>query len=249
MNTALRILLKSALRDRISLFWSVVFPVGLLIGLGVVFDSPEYRGRLLAGMAAMGVFFWALFGIAFENLSHRNRGVYKLLRATPFPTVAFVLSLTIARALVALLSGAVVVATGAIAFGVDVGWGESLLMLPVLLAGTFCFTGLGFLVANLAGNEAQVSMICNLFSLPMLFVSETFYSLDGSPRWLQELSRFLPFSHFVDAFRHSLEGDASGIVLPILILLAFAVLFLVLAVVTFRWDAEGGKMLAGRMKP
>ncbi len=59
----------------------------------------------------------------------------------------------------------------------------------------------------------------------------------------------MPFSHFVDAFRHSLEGDASGIVLPILILLAFAVLFLVLAVVTFRWDAEGGKMLAGRMKP
>ncbi len=68
MNTALRILLKSALRDRISLFWSVV-SVGLLIGLGVVFDSPEYRGRLLAGTAAMGVFFWALFGIAFENLS------------------------------------------------------------------------------------------------------------------------------------------------------------------------------------
>lgn len=56
MNTALRILLKSALRDRISLFWSVVFPVGLLIGLGVVFDSPEYRGRLLAGTAAMGCF-------------------------------------------------------------------------------------------------------------------------------------------------------------------------------------------------
>lgn len=74
MDTALRILLKSALRDRISLFWSVVLPVGLLIGLGIVFDSPEYRGRLLAGSAAMGVFFWALFGIAFETLSHRNRG-------------------------------------------------------------------------------------------------------------------------------------------------------------------------------
>ena len=49
----MRILLKSALRDRISLFWSAVLPVGLLIGLGVVFDSPEYRGRLLAGAAAL----------------------------------------------------------------------------------------------------------------------------------------------------------------------------------------------------
>ena len=248
MNTALWILLKSALRDRISLFWSVVFPVGLLIGLGVVFDSPEYRGRLLAGTAAMGVFFWALFGIAFETLSHRNRGVYKLLRATPFLTVAFVLSMTIARALIALLSGAVVIATGAVAFGVDVGWRESLLMLPVLLSGTLCFTCLGFLAANLAGNEAQVSMVCNLFSLPMLFVSEAFYSLDKAPHWLQGLSRVLPFSHFVDALRLSLEGDASGIVLPLLVLSGFTALFLVLAVVTFRWDAEGRKAPANRAR-
>jgi ABC-2 type transport system permease protein len=231
MDTALRILLKSALRDRISLFWSVVLPVGLLIGLGIVFDSPEYRGRLLAGSAAMGVFFWALFGIAFETL-----------------TVAFVLSMTIARALIALLSGAVVIATGAVAFGVDVGWRESLLMLPVLLSGTLCFTCLGFLAANLAGNEAQVSMVCNLFSLPMLFVSEAFYSLDKAPHWLQGLSRVLPFSHFVDALRLSLEGDASGIVLPLLVLSGFTALFLVLAVVTFRWDAEGGRTPANRSR-
>lgn len=52
---------------------------------------------------------------------------------------------------------------GGITLGSDIGLKESLLMLPVLMAGTLCFTCLGFVVANLAGNEVQVSMILNLF--------------------------------------------------------------------------------------
>lgn len=82
----------------------------------------------------------------------------------------------------------------------------------------------------------------------MLFVSGAFCSLNKAPHWLQGLSRVLPFSHFVDAPGFSMESDASGIVLPIRSLVGFAALFLVMAVITFHWDAEGRKMPTSRVK-
>ncbi len=82
MLTTFRTLLRGALRDRISLFFAIVFPIGILLVLGFVFLAPGYRRQLLAGMLAVSALFFSLNGIAFESLFQRNSGVYKLLRAT-----------------------------------------------------------------------------------------------------------------------------------------------------------------------
>ena len=76
--------------------------------LGFVFPSPEYRRQLLTGMLALSVLFFGLTGIAFESLSQRTSGVYKLLRATPYNTLTFITNLATARGVVALLSSTVV---------------------------------------------------------------------------------------------------------------------------------------------
>src|SRR6516164_7469865 len=130
MFVPFRTLLRGALRDRASLAWAVVFP------LVFAFPAPTYRRQLLVGMLALSVMFFSLYGIAFESLAQRNQGVYKLLRATPYRTLAFVVNLTLARGIVALLSSVIVAVAGVLLFHLTVTPASALLLAPVLALAT-----------------------------------------------------------------------------------------------------------------
>src|SRR5215469_5564807 len=128
MLVPLGTLLRGALRDRISLAWAIVVPLVLLLALGFAFPTPGYRRQLLVGMLALSVMFFSLYGIAFESLAQRNQGVYKLLRATPYRTLTFVINLTLARGVVALLSSTLVALVGALLFHIAVSIAGILLL-------------------------------------------------------------------------------------------------------------------------
>ncbi len=236
MLTTFRTLLRGALRDRISLFFAIVFPIACLLILGFVFPDPGYRRQLLAGMLAVSTLFFSLNGIAFESLFQRNSGVYKLLRATPYHTITFIANLTASRGIVALLSCMFVAIVGVLTFGIALSWQSALLLLPIMVLGTLCFTLLGLTISNLAQNENQVAMLNNIVTLPMIFTSATFYSLSAAPAWVQTIGHVLPFSYLIDGEHAALAGNLAGVVFPLVILLGFTALALVLAVITFRWD-------------
>jgi ABC-2 type transport system permease protein len=242
MFVPFRTLLRGALRDRVSLAWAVGFPVVLLLALGFAFPTASYRRQLLVGMLALSVMFFSLYGIAFESLAQRNQGVYKLLRATPYRTLAFVVNLTLARGIVALLSSVIVAVVGALVFQIAVSITGVLLLALVLALATLCFTCIGLTVGNLSQTETQVAGLNNLVTLPMIFASEAFYSLAAAPAWVHTLSRVFPLSHVLDAVRAALSGSPSGVVSQLLFVLGYTVLALALAVLTFRWDPDAAPL-------
>ena len=242
MLTTFRTLLRGALRDRISLFFAIVFPIGILLVLGFVFPAPGYRRQLLAGMLAVSALFFSLNGIAFESLFQRNSGVYKLLRATPYKSITFITNLTASRGVVALLSCTLVAIVGVLTFGIALSWQSVLLLLPVMVLGILCFTFLGLTISNLVQNENQVSMLSNIVTLPMIFSSATFYSLSNAPSWVRTIGHALPFSYLIDAEHAAFSGNVGGVVFPLLILFGFTLLAMLLAVATFRWDPNAPPM-------
>ncbi|WP_010272842.1 hypothetical protein [Paenibacillus senegalensis] len=44
-RTIFAAMLSSALKDKITLFYSLIFPLVLFIGLGIYLDTPEYQER------------------------------------------------------------------------------------------------------------------------------------------------------------------------------------------------------------
>jgi ABC-2 type transport system permease protein len=242
MFVPFRTLLRGALRDRTSLAWAVVFPLVLLLALGFAFPTPDYRRQLLVGMLALSVMFFSLYGIAFESLAQRNQGVYKLLRVTPYHTLVFVMNLTLARGAVALLSSVLVAAVGALVFHIDITPTSILLLAPALVLATLCFTFTGLIVGNLSQNETQVAGLNNLVTLPMIFASEALYSLGATPGWVHTLSRVFPLSHALDAVRAALAGSPSSMVTPLLFVTGYTALALIVAVLTFRWDADAAPL-------
>lgn len=236
-------LLGSLFRDAQTLFWSIAFPIGLLVGLGTYFGDAEYSQQLLAGVLTMSVLFGSLNITAFGVLQQRNRGVYKLLKATPFSIASFVSCLTGARTVVGLLVSLVTLAVGMIVFHVTFTLASLLVLLLILILGTICFVSLGFVAANFAQNEGQVNMISNLTGMPMLFLSEAFYSLENAPGWVQLLSKCSPFTYFVQAAEATVQGNLSAALFSGLILGCFTLLVLGIAVGSFRWDSESKRML------
>ena len=248
MGVVFRVLLAGAVCDRISLFWSIAAPVVLLLGLGSLFPQEEYRRNFVLGLLAFGSMGFALSGTGFEVMRQRSRGVYKLLRATPFRLSAFVVALAGARGLVALASVLIVAGAGCVVYGLDWSAAGCALLLPALLLGTACFLFLGFLLGNLGQNENQVAMYNNLFLLPQIFGSEMFYSLAGAPEWVRAASRLMPASHFVDALHAAAALDGTALLSSLAALVAAALLALGLAVATFRWEAGGGVRFTVRAK-
>lgn len=240
MITVFTTMLRGMVRDMHTLFWTIAFPIALLLGLGLYHQHPAYSERLLSGVLTMNVLFGSTMVTAFNVMSHRNRGVYKLLRATPFSTTAFVAGMTGARTALALIVNTVIIAAGKLVLGVSLSPLSLLLMLIVLLVGTVCFTALGFIAANLSRDENNVNMISNLISFPLLFTSEAFYSLQQAPEWIRIFGSLQPFHYFVKAMNlaSAQAASLSGFGLSLLILAGFTVICLGVAVVTFRWDNE-----------
>jgi len=81
-------------------------------------------------------------------------------------------------------------------------------------------------------------MYSNLFAMLMLLLSAAFNSLDAAPAWVNTLSRVNPFSYFVNGLHSAMAFGSRGAAVNLSVLLAFGVLALGAAVLTFRWDSD-----------
>lgn len=227
----------SSLRDRITLFYTVAFPLVLLFSLSIFFNDPSYRPVVLTGVVAISTLFWSIQGVAFQVLQQRTTGVYKLLQVTPFSTIAFVFHLTLARTFISLLVTFFIFFVGLFYFNFSITVGAFLNLTALLIFATICFTVLGFLIANLSMNEAQVSMVSSLVCFPMIFTSEAFYSLENAPVWFALIGKLFPFHYFIQGLQAIVHNGGSYFSLFILGL--YLIAFLILTTVSFRSDQQG----------
>lgn len=236
-TVVIRSLLKGATRDWISLGWAVFFPIVLIVGMRLGLGDALDARRLLVGTVAFSTIFFAVHGTAFDILAQRTRGVYKLLRASPYPVAVFVVWLSLARGLVAVAAAGIVAVFGNWWLGAGLTVTGLLLLGASAGLGALVFTALGIVLGNLGNNEGQVSVWNNLVTFPLLFLTETFYSLASAPTWLQTLRDGLPFNHYLRLVLAAAVGEPVGAVWgSVLIVAAYGCVFLALAVLTFRWD-------------
>ncbi|MCI3927663.1 ABC transporter permease [Paenibacillus sp. TRM 82003] len=231
-------LLKNMGKDVYTIVYSVGLPIALLIGLFLFFEEPAARERMLVGVLALNTMMGALNLMAFDVLQPRNRGVLKLVKATPTTVAAFLTTFAGARIVFTLALNALVLLAAAVGFGVRVDPVGALAAIGMLLAGAVPLLGLGFLCGNLAKHEGQVNMLTNLLCFPMIFTSDSFYSMANAPAWANTLGALLPYRPFVDGLGAALAGDLAALPAELGWLALFAVVAWAAAAATFRWDAS-----------
>lgn len=199
----------------------------------------SYIDFLVPGILSLMIMSNNLNGVAATIASWRERGILRRMQGTPLKSSTFIAGQMTARILLNAIQAVAVLLVAYFLFGVHVygGWGSLILL---ILLGTFTFMSMGFIVASLSKTPESASPIAGLIAFPMIFVGGIFFPVRDLPGVLQSIVQVIPIVHLTDALRGVMnDGLAlSQLIMPVSILLAWAVGAFVIAAWTFKWDVK-----------
>ena len=182
----------------------------------------RYVDWLFPGILGMNMMFSCLFGVGYVVLRYRKSGFLKRLYATPLTAFEFLSAQVLSRlGLILFVTAILYVGIGAI-------------------IGALSMIALGVTIAARFASEELVGGLLNLLTWPMMLLSGIWFSLEGSPRWVQWVAHIFPLTHVLDAARAvMLDGAGLAQIAPHLLFLgATALAFLAFGAWSFRWRIE-----------
>ena len=243
----LRADLKVFVRNPAALFFTAILPVVFLCLFVSIFGNEsagEEYGDLristlqVPAFIALAVVSASFVGLAIGLVSVREAGVLKRVRGTPAPPW-IVFAGRIGTAIVsATIVTTLLIAIGAIAFGVRVPTATLPGLVAALAVGAFTFCALGIAYTRVISSEDAAPAMTNAVVLPLYFISGVFVPVSQLPAGLRHVADVLPVKPFVDALtiafdpRTSGAGFAAG---DLAILAAWGLAGLLVAVRTFGW--------------
>lgn len=198
--------------------------------------GTRYIDWLIPGLLGMTVMSTGLWGVGFSIVQARTRKLLKRLIATPMRRRDYLLAQGAARLLFLGLEAGVLIAFGAIVFGVPMR-GSWLLLGTLTVLGASTFAAMGLLAASRVRTVEALSGMLNLVLLPMWILSGVFFSSTNFPDGLQPFIQALPLTALNDALRTvMLEGGSLVMVAPdVAILASWGLVSFGLALRLFRW--------------
>jgi ABC-2 type transport system permease protein len=167
--------------------------------------AVRYVDWLFPGILGMNMMFSCLFGVGYVVLRYRKSGFLKRLHATPLTAFEFLTAQVLSRlCLILFVTLVLFVGVGSIIHFHSVGSVALLILIAVL--GALSMIALGLTIAAGISSEELVGGILNLMTWPMMLVSGIWFSLEGSPRWVQWAAHIFPLTHLLDAARAVMLG-------------------------------------------
>ncbi|MFC7533647.1 ABC transporter permease [Actinoplanes sp. GCM10030250] len=234
---------KISLRDPLYAFFTLVFPVLLVVILGNVPSMkeapPELGGLrvidLYAGLAlGIAIAIVGLQGMPAVLATYRERGILRRLATTPVRPLALLGAQVTMNLVIVLMSTVLVFTVANLAFGVPLPKNPLTFLLAVVLccAGLFAF---GLLVAALAPTGKAANTIGTVLFFPFMFFAGLWVPREFMPDVLHTISDFTPLAAGQQLLTDSLTGQSPSL-LSVTVLLGYLVICGAAAVKLFRWE-------------
>jgi ABC-2 type transport system permease protein len=199
----------------------------------------RYVDWLFPGILGMNMMFSCLFGVGYVVLRYRKSGFLKRLHATPLSAFEFLGAQVLSRLTL------ILVVTSILFFGIGgiIGFhsaGSPLLLALLAVLGALSMIALGLTIAARFSSDELVGGLLNILTWPMMLLSGIWYSLEGSPRWVQWVADAFPLTHLLNGARAvMLDGAGLAQIAPDLLYLAATTLvFLAFGAWSFRWRID-----------
>ncbi len=233
---------KLFLRDSRSIFFSLAFPVIMVLIFGSAFSNQTVAGTsainyMLPGIVVMSMMMVAMNTNVSKIAADREKGIYRRLSLTPLKREIILAGQAFVRYLFVIASTVVLLAIGAGVFKAHVGGGE-FLFFCVLTLGALTFTALGFFLSSMVKNSNSAMALSMVVLFPLMFLGGGFWTTDQMPPFLSSFANALPTTHLNAALRMiSLQGAGFGQVwreLPVTF--GWLIGSCALAVKFFKWE-------------
>lgn len=190
------------------------------------------------GILGMGLMNFATISLAGSLSRYREEGVLRRIRATPLSPSHFFMSVLGAHLVVTVVQ-VMVLTFVAQMLGADLFSGLGGLWSPLIAVfGTIVFLNLGVVVGGRVTGRGAVEGAANAITLPMMFLSGSFFPVSSLPSVVQQIVRVLPLTHMLNAIRGvTIEGESITEQWPsLLVMLAWTVVSFVAARSAFRLE-------------
>jgi ABC-2 type transport system permease protein len=228
-------------------------PVALIAGLAlpvlllVIFaEVPAFHqaNPALGGLTAIDLYvpilavfslaMLALVGLPIPLASERQLGVLRRLSTTPVPPSWLLAAQGLVQLCFAVTGVLVTVVAGVYAFGAEPPKSPGGLAVSVALSIAGLFP-IGLMIASVARTANGASVIGRLVFFPMMFFAGLWLPREAMPGVLLGISNYTPLGAAVQAMQDSMQTGFPPIA-PLLVLVAYALLFGFLARRFFRWE-------------
>ena len=239
---------KAFWRNPAAAFFTFIFPLMFLLIFNLVFGNGEVEvegGTIdvstfyVPAIVALSVINSCFTALSQTVVYNRDQGVLKRVRGTPLPPVAFFAGRVSHVVFITALLVVIVIAVGAIAFGVEIQTEKLPAMAVALVVGSAAFSALGLAVTGFIPNADAAPAVVNAAILPLLFISDVFIPMQDAPSWLRDFASVFPVSHLSQSIHEAfnpLNGGDGFEVKSLAIIAAWGVFGLALAVRYFSWE-------------
>ncbi|NDL56560.1 ABC transporter permease [Phytoactinopolyspora mesophila] len=236
---------KLMLRDGATVFFGLIFPTLLLVGLGLLLPDFQEPTPDLGGLRPVDVYAPVALTLAMATVAvtilpaylaaYRADGVLRRLATTPAsPSVLLNAQLVVNTVILAI--GSLLAFASAVLI-LDVEWPSNIVgTLVAFAAGTIACFSVGLLIAAVAKNGRAASAIGMSAYFPFLFFAGVWTPGDAMPSGVRAIADFTPTGAAVEAMSDAwIEGGWPS-ALHLTVLLAWTVVMGFIASRTFRWE-------------
>jgi ABC-2 type transport system permease protein len=243
---------KSFWRNPASVFFTVMFPVLLLVIFALVFSGKTVNvsggikvdAYYVPAIITMAVISATMQSLAMSLTIAREDGRLKRGRGTPMPPWVFIAGRIGNAIVVSLLMLILLAAIGRIAFSVPIPWSRLPQIVVSLAIGAAAFCCLGVALTAAIPSADAAAPIANFTLLPLYFLSGVFIPEDQIPSGVLGFANAFPVRHFFEAFFSVYEpAGAGGAGMQwghLAVVVAWGAAGLLLAVRYFRWTPREG---------
>jgi len=241
---------KAFWRNPASVFFTVMFPVVLLLIFATVFGGKtvDVNGGVkttayyVPAIITLSVISATMQSLAMSLVIAREDGRLKRGRGTPMPAWVFIGGRVGNSIVTALMMLILIAVLGRVLYSVPIPWGETPAILVTLVIGAASFSCLGIALTAAIPSQDAAAPIVNALLLPLYFLSGVFIPDDELPQGVINFANHFPIrDFFLSFFNAYLPGGPSGVDWGNLAVVAiWGVAGLLLAVRFFRWTPRGG---------
>lgn len=197
----------------------------------------NYIDFFIPGMIGFTIMQTCIYGSLERNTKYKKDGILRKLLTTPITRSEWIISKMLFQLFLSFLSTLIIVIVGILVFGLHVHL--TALMIVIIIATSFLFTGLGMMIGRFVKDEESAGMAGGAVTFPMMFLAGTFFELEMMPDFLQKVALALPLYYVNEGLRDSMiKLEMADATLNAAVVLIFAAIFFIIGLVLTKWKED-----------
>jgi ABC-2 type transport system permease protein len=203
----------------------------------VGYQSPKYIDYLIPGLIGFSILVSPMFSMVNIASEYKKTKLFRQLSLTPITKFEWLASKILFYILLAAISFLLMVVVGVFVFDAHITL--TLWLIPFFILGPMLFCSLGMLVGIATKSVESASVLGNIITFPMMFLSGTFFPISIMPDYLRSIAHALPLFYIIEGLNNIMVyGNYTSALADIAVIAAVAIIIFVAASKLFRWRED-----------